>query len=88
MKRKLKIEDLRTCLAYDSEVKKFLNLSERCSIHQNQIRIIDRSYPLSLSLELKGKIRETLTEIRRKRWKRPMYRFECEWGSVRKVKIK
>ncbi len=88
MRRRLQIEDLRTCLSYDSEVKRFLNLSERCLIHKNQVQIIDRSYPLSLSPELKEKIKQKLCEIRRRRWHRPYFRFENEWGTIKKVRVR
>ncbi|MGM5630276.1 hypothetical protein O2K51_05180 [Apibacter raozihei] len=88
MRKKIKIEDLRTCLSYDTEEKKFLSLNERCMIHLNQIKIINRSYPLELTPELSEKIKSKLTEIKRRRWRRPEYRFEKELGSIVRVKIK
>lgn len=68
-KRKLNIHDLRTCLSYDSEVRKFLSLKERCIIHHNQIKILEWSYPLEIPVDLIDKIEDKLDEIRRKRWK-------------------
>lgn len=88
MKKILKIDDLRTCLAYDTEEKKFLSTSERCSLHKNQINILERSYPLALTPELKIKISLKLKEIKKRRWRRPEYRYEREQGVLKRIRTK
>lgn len=87
-KRKLNIHDLRTCLSYDSEVRKFLSLKERCIIHHNQIKILEWSYPLEIPVDLIDKIEDKLDEIRRKRWKRPEFHFERESNHIMRIQIK
>lgn len=87
-KRKLNIHDLRTCLSYDSEVRKFLSLKERCIIHHNQIKILELSYPLEIPVDLIDKIEDKLDEIRRKRWKRPEFHFERESNHITRIQIK
>ena len=87
-KRKLNIHDLRTCLRYDSEVRKFLSLKERCIIHHNQIKILEWSYPLEIPVDLIDKIEDKLDEIRRKRWKRPEFHFERESNHITRIQIK
>lgn len=87
-KRKLNIHDLRTCLSYDSEVRKFLSLKERCIIHHNQIKILEWSYPLEIPIDLNDKIKDKLDEIRRKRWKRPEFHFERESNHITRIQIK
>lgn len=87
-KRKLNIHDLRTCLSYDSEVRKFLSLKERCIIHHNQIKILEWSYPLEIPVDLIDKIEDKLDEIRRKRWKRPEFHFETESNHITRIQIK
>lgn len=87
-KRKLNIHDLRTCLSYDSEVRKFLSLKERCIIHHNQIKILEWSYPLEIPVDLIDKIEDKLDEIRRKRWKRPEFHFERESNHITRIQIK
>lgn len=87
-KRKLNIHDLRTCLSYDSEVRKFLSLKERCIIHHNQIKILEWSYPLEIPGDLIDKIEDKLDEIRRKRWKRPEFHFERESNHITRIQIK
>lgn len=87
-KRKLNIHDLRTCLSYDSEVRKFLSLKERCIIHHNQIKILEWSYPLEIPVDLIDKIEDKLDEICRKRWKRPEFHFERESNHITRIQIK
>ncbi len=87
-KKRLNLLDLRTCLSYDSEVKKFLSLKERCIMHHNQIKILEWAYPLEIPVDLIAKIEEKLIEIRRKRWKRPEYHFEKERNTIIRTKIR